>query len=80
MADELEKAGIGKLEVRQLDPIEPEIIPYEGGSIKLMYYKGGTYKSTGFQIIEKDGDRSIIIRETFYKRFNERETNKTVEK
>ena len=69
MKKELEKVGIGKIEVKQLDPIEPEIHKYEGESCKLLMFKGEIYKSDGFQILEQ-GDNTMIVRETYYKRFN----------
>lgn len=61
-----------KIETKLLDWHEPEIIPYQGGVIKVMHYKGILYKSTGFQILEQ-GDDTFVIRETFFKRFEDKE-------
>lgn len=58
-----------KIEVRQLDPIEPKTIPYSNGVTKEIIRNGIVYESKGFQILSEDGD-TVLTRETFTRKNN----------
>ena len=58
-----------KIEVKQLDPIEPKLIPYANGITMTLERNGKVYESKGFKVLEQTED-TVLIKETFQRRNN----------
>ena len=56
-----------KIEVRQLDPYEPKVIPFVDGKTKEIVKNNKVYVCEGFQILERNEDGGLI-RETYHRK------------